>query len=255
MKVFFIGAGPGDRDLITVKGRDVLGEADIVVYAGSLVAPGLLDWARDDALRYNSAEMDLDEIQAVYREVKEQEGIIARLHTGDPSIYGAIQEQIDFCMQEAIPFEIVPGVSSFSAGAARLEQELTLPGVSQTVILSRISGRTKTPEAQDLEKLASHCATMVIFLSAGHISRVVEKLLRHYAPATPAAVLYRVTWEGEEIIRCRLDGLEEAVKQAGIERHALIYVGEVLDGSYDYSKLYDKQFTHGYRKGSGSSNG
>ncbi|MDA3809414.1 MAG: cobalt-precorrin-4/precorrin-4 C(11)-methyltransferase, partial [Spirochaetaceae bacterium] len=187
MDVYFIGAGPGDPELITVKGQNVLKRADIVIYAGSLVSPLVLDVCRKDAKIYDSASMNLQEVSRVYKDQKDFPGIIVRLHTGDPSIYGAIQEQMDLLKKWDIPFKVIPGVSSFQASSAALEQQLTLPGVSQTVILSRISGRTKTPESEDLALLAQSRSTMVLFLSVDQALSVQEKLLPSYGGETPVA--------------------------------------------------------------------
>ena len=278
MKVFFVGAGPGDPELITVKGKKFIDRADIIVYAGSLVNPALLPGEGDTGSGpeiYDSSSMDLEEVTAIYSANRGRKGTIVRLHTGDPAIYGAIQEQIDFCRSREIPFEVVPGVSSFSAAAAVLEQELTLPGVSQSVILSRISGRTKTPPPEDIGSLASHRASMVLFLSAGKLAETVEKLKQGYSPETPAAVVYRASWPDQKIVRGTLSTIEEKTREAGITRQALIVVGSVLGAvqnfaahkgapredtphldaqhsgathHYEKSKLYDPGFTHGYRK-------
>ena len=253
MKVFFVGAGPGDPELITAKGKKLIDRADIIIYAGSLVNPALLPGEGDTGSGpeiYDSSSMDLEEVTGVYEANKDSDGTIVRLHTGDPAIYGAIQEQIDFCRSREIPFEVVPGVSSFSAAAAVLEQELTLPGVSQSVILSRISGRTKTPPPEDIGSLASHRASMVLFLSAGKLAETVEKLKQGYPPETPAAVVYRASWPDQKIVRGTLSTIEEKTREAGITRQALIVVGSVLGATHHYekSKLYDPGFTHGYRK-------
>jgi precorrin-4/cobalt-precorrin-4 C11-methyltransferase len=271
MKVFFVGAGPGDPELITVKGQKLIDRADIIIYAGSLVNPALLpgedttgSCGAEGLEIYDSASMALEEVTAVYSANKGREGTIVRLHTGDPALYGAIQEQIDFCRDNGISFEVVPGVSSFSAAAAVLEQELTLPGVSQSVILSRISGRTKTPPAEDIGSLASHRTSMVLFLSAGKLTETVGKLREGYPPETPVAVVYRASWPDQKIVRGTLSTIEEKTKEAGITRQALIVVGRVLEAAagadagspdtarhYEKSKLYDPGFTHGYRTARG----
>lgn len=249
MKVYFVGAGPGDPDLITVKGRALLEKADTVIYAGSLVAPEILGYCRKEAHLLDSAGMSLDEVVRVYREAKGREGILVRLHTGDPAVYGAIQEQMDWLREAEIPFEVVPGVSSFQASAAALERQLTLPGVSQTVILTRISGRTKTPEAEDLALLARSQSTMVLFLSADRAAEVQEKLLPVYGGETPIAVVYRASWPDQKILRGCLADLGRLMAEAGISRQALIFVGEVLAGEYEKSRLYDAAFSHGFREG------
>lgn len=248
MKIFFMGAGPGDPELITVKGQRILKEADIVIYAGSLVSPEILNVCKDDALIHDSASMNLDEVSKIYRENKNNKGIIVRLHTGDPSVYGAIQEQMDLLNEWDISYEVVPGVSSFQASSAALKQQLTLPGVSQTVILSRISGRTKTPELEDLALLARSRSTMVLFLSVDKAEQVQEKLLSEYGGDTPVAVVYRASWPDERILRGTLKRLSALVKESGINRQALIFVGNVLDSDYEKSKLYDAAFTHGFRE-------
>ena len=254
MKVVFVGAGPGAPDLITVRGRDFLSRADIVIYAGSLVNPELLAYAPEAAEIYNSAPMDLDEVTAVYLRNREAGGIIVRLHTGDPSLYGAVQEQIDFCKDAEIPFEVVPGVSSFFAAAAALGQEFTLPGVSQSLILTRLAGRTPVPDSEDLAELARHRTSMAVFLSAGNLDGVVEKLKTGYPEDTPAAVVYRASWPDQKIVTGNLADIAGKCAEAGITRQALVLVGNVLEagmgsGSYEKSKLYDPGFSHGYRAG------
>lgn len=260
MKVVFIGAGPGAPDLITVRGRGLLEKADIVIYAGSLVNPRLLSYAPEGAEIHNSALMDLDEVTSVYARNREAEGIIARLHTGDPSLYGAVQEQIDFCKAADIRFEVVPGVSSFSAAAAALGQEYTLPGVSQSLILTRLAGRTPVPDSEDLAELARHRSSMAVFLSAGNLTGVVEKLEAGYSEETPAVVVYRASWPDQKIVTGTLADIAEKCADAGITRQALLLVGDVLkareeSGSYEKSKLYDPSFSHGYRSARGEEKG
>lgn len=258
MKVSFVGAGPGDPELITVKGRSRIESADIIIYAGSLVNPELLRYAAPEIPVYNSAEMNLEEVTEIYRENKEKPGSIVRLHTGDPSLYGAIQEQIDFCRAEGIPTEVVPGVSSFFAAASSLQQEYTLPGISQTLILTRIAGRTPVPETENLADLARHGSSMAVFLSAGKMKEVTKKLLSGFSPDTPAAVVYRASWPDERIITGTLSDIAEKTDAAGIRKQALILVGKVLraateTGFYEKSKLYDPGFSHEYRTGTGDS--
>jgi precorrin-4/cobalt-precorrin-4 C11-methyltransferase len=249
MKVYFVGAGPGAPDLITLRGRRLLEEADIVIYAGSLVSPEHLAWCRTDVQRMDSAGMNLDEVTRVYSENREKSGIIVRLHTGDPSVYGAIQEQMDFLDSRDIPFEVVPGVSSFQAASAVLKRQFTLPGVSQTVILSRIEGRTAVPESQKLEVLAESRATLVLFLSVDRAEEVQRRLEPFYGKDTPVAVVYKASWKDQKVFTGRLDGLSALVKEHDIRRHALIVIGNVLASDYEKSKLYDAAFTHGYRRG------
>ena len=248
MKVFFLGAGPGNPGLLTVKARDVIGKADIIIYAGSLVNKEILKFAKKNARFYDSSAMSLKEILKIMKNAKSGKAVIARIHSGDPSIYGAIQEQIEWCEKEKILHEVIPGVSSFCAGAASLKQELTLPGVSQTVIITRLSGRTKVPFKEDLKKLARIKATIVIFLSIDKIDRVVEKLRSGYGSAAPAAVVFRASWPDELIIRGTLKDIAGKIKNKRIGRQALIYVGDVLKrNSFKKSRLYDKRFSHSYR--------
>ncbi len=248
MKLYIVGAGPGAPDLITVRGRNLIARASIVIYAGSLVSPEHLAWAPPEAERYDSSSMTLEEVVEVYERESRREGVIVRLHTGDPSIYGAVQEQIDWCEAHGIPFEVVPGVSSVSAAAATLKRELTLPGVTQTVILSRISGRTPVPEAEALSELGKIGASLCLFLSIGAIDRVVAELTPVYGEDTPVAVVFRAGWKDETVITGTLDSIAQRVTEAGITRQAIIIVGRIFDGHYQRSKLYDGGFTHGYRK-------
>ena len=249
LKVYFIGAGPGDPELLTLKALKIIRKADIIIYAGSLVNKDILGFARKAAVRYDSAKMTLEEVLGIIEKEKFRKMIIARLHTGDPSLYGAIQEQMDWCEKEGIAYEVIPGVSSFQAAAASLKQEWTLPGVSQTVIITRLSGRTKVPQKEDLEKLAKIRATLVIFLSVQDIGRVVKKLKGGYAQDTPVAVIERVSWPDERGIQGTLADIAKKVKAAGIKRQALIIVGEVLrKKGHQPSRLYAKDFAHGFRQ-------
>ena len=249
LKVYFIGAGPGDMELLTLKAVKIIRKADIIIYTGSLVNKDILRFAKKVAVSYDSAKMTLEEVLGIIEKEKFNKKIIARLHTGDPSLYGAIQEQMDWCEKERIDYEVVPGVSSYQAAAASLRQEFTLPGVSQTVILTRLSGRTKVPPKEDLGKLAKIRATLVIFLSVQDISRVVKKLKCGYAQDTPVAVVERASWPDERRIQGTLADIAKKVKAAGIKRQALIIVGEVLrKKGYQSSRLYDKNFAHGFRR-------
>lgn len=245
--VYFIGAGPGDVDLITVKGREILSKADIVIYAGSLVAKEHMDFCKEGVEIHNSASMTLDEVIEVIKNNKDK--LIVRLHTGDPSIYGAIKEQMDELDKYGIEYKVVPGVSSFVAAASSIKKEFTLPSVTQTVILTRVEGRTKVPETEDLEKLASVGASMAIFLSISMIDKVTEKLRRGYGRNVPIAVVARATWEDEKIIIGTLDDIGEKVKAEGINKCAQILVGDFIDCEYEKSLLYDKTFTHMFREG------
>ncbi|MDO5714284.1 MAG: precorrin-4 C(11)-methyltransferase [Tissierellia bacterium] len=248
--IYFVGAGPGDPDLITVKGRKALEEADIIIYAGSLVSPKHLDWAKDNCEIYNSAKMHLDEVlDVMIRGAKDGKDIV-RLHTGDPSIYGAIQEQMDPLEDEGIEFEVIPGVSSFVAAASSIKREFTLPDVSQTVILTRMAGRTPVPEEENLKSLAAHKASMALFLSVGNMDGVVKALKEGYGSGdVPVAVVYRATWEDEKRIFGTLDTIVAKVKEEKIIKQAQILVGDFLDSEYSKSKLYDKTFTTEYRQG------
>lgn len=248
-KVLFIGAGPGDPDLITIKGNKAINEADVIIYAGSLVNPQVLAGRKESALVYDSAGMNLDEVLEVSIEAVNKGLTVARVHTGDPSIYGAIKEQMDALEKESIDFDVIPGVSSFCGAAAAIKKEFTLPTVSQTVILTRVEGRTPVPEKESLESLAAHQASMALFLSVGMIDKVVTRLKTSYPPTTPIAVIQKATWEDERIIIGTLDTIAELVKEADIRKTAQILVGDFIDCDYEKSKLYDKTFTHEYRKG------
>ena len=249
-KVIFIGAGPGDPELLTVKGQNALKNADIIIYAGSLVNKEVLSVAKKTAEIYNSASMNLDEILEIMDTRTKQGKIIARVHTGDPSIYGAIGEQIEFLRRNNINFEIIPGVSSLFATAAALESELTLPEVSQTVIITRPEGRTPKPESESIKELAKHNATMCIFLGIHMIENVARDLLTHYPKDTPVAVVKKASWKDQLIVKGTLEDIASRVKEAGIEKTAIIVVGNVLNpGDITPSKLYDAEFTHEYREG------
>ncbi len=252
-KVYFIGAGPGDPELITVKGQRLISEADVIIYAGSLVNPEILKYGRKDAEIYNSATMNLDEVLKVEIEAVRAGKTVARVHTGDPAIYGAIQEQMDGLRAAGIEdFEVVPGVSSFLASAAALKQEYTLPNVSQTIIITRMEGRTPMPPKEKLTLLAQHQATMCIFLSVQAIDEVMKQLTDGgYAPDTPVAIVVRATWPDQKILRGTIGTIAGIIHDAGVTRQAMIIVGRVLDSEYDLSKLYDSKFTTMFRKGTG----
>ena len=249
-KVYFIGAGPGDPELITIKGRKLLDNADVVIYAGSLVNPALLKGIK--AAIYDSAKMTLNEIIEVVENSINKGETVVRLHTGDTSFYSAISEQIEKLRALDIEYEVVPGVSSAMAGAAILGQELTIPEISQTVIFTRLEGRTPVPETERLSDLAKHKATMVIFLSVGMIEKVRDELLQGYSGDTPVVVIEKASWPEQRIVKGTLKNIAEMVKDAGIKKTALIYVGESLKASEvslgKESKLYDKDFEHEYRK-------
>ncbi len=247
----FVGAGPGAPDLITVRGQQKLMQADIVIYAGSLVNPALLEGTKPGCEIYNSALMTLEEVVEVMLRGEREGKRVVRLHTGDPCIYGAIREQMDLLDEQGVSYEVVPGVSSFIGAAAAVKAEYTLPNVSQTVILTRMAGRTPVPDKEDIEKLASHGATMVVFLSASMLDELSKKLVQGgYRPDTPAAIVYKATWPDETIIRTTVEQLAEAANENGIRKTALILVGDFLGDAYERSKLYDPAFTHEFREAS-----
>ncbi len=253
-KVHFVGAGPGDPELITVKGARLLREADVIIYAGSLVDRRLVQEYGPNADVYDSSSMTLEETTSIIAEAVLAGKSVARLHTGDPSIYGAIQEQMAELDRLGIDYGVVPGVTSAFAAAAALRQELTLPEVSQTVVFTRLEGRTPVPERESLGKIAKIGATLVIYLSVSMIERVAEELLRGaYTAETPAAVVCRASWPDERIVEGTLADIVDLVKRAGIDRQALILVGDVLkarkEGLKAKSLLYDRGFSHEYRKG------
>ncbi|HJV34423.1 precorrin-4 C(11)-methyltransferase [Geomonas sp.] len=253
-KVSFVGAGPGDAELITVKGARLLREADVVVYAGSLVDLELVKTYAGDARIYDSAAMNLEETTSVLAQSALDGLKVVRLHTGDPSIYGAIQEQMEELDRLGIEYEVVPGVTSAFAAAATLKQELTLPEVSQTVIITRLAGRTPVPDREKLAEIARLGATLVIYLSVSMIEKVVEELLSGaYQPETPVAVVAKASWPDEQVVAGQLSDIAAKVRDAGITKQALIVVGDVLnaraEGMRAKSLLYDKGFTHGCRKG------
>jgi precorrin-4/cobalt-precorrin-4 C11-methyltransferase len=250
--VYFVGAGSGAADLITVRGDQLLRRADVIVYAGSLVNPELLTVKKEGCAVYNSAEMTLEEVLAVMLEAQSSNKITVRLHTGDPSLYGAVREQMDALAEEGVPFECVPGVSSFLGAAAAMGAEYTLPGISQTVILTRMAGRTAVPEKESIAALAAHGCSMVVFLSAGMMAQLQAELIAGgYAPHAPAAIVYKATWPDEKIIRCTVETLAECADKEGINKTALVMAGDFLTGAYTRSRLYDPAFTTGFRKGVG----
>ena len=227
--ISIVGAGSGAADLITVRGARLLGQADVIVYAGSLVNPQLLSYAKEGCEIHNSAKMTLEEVVDVMAKAHFLGKNMVRLHTGDPSIYGAIREQMDALRQKNIPFEVVPGVSSFCGAAAALQAEYTLPGVSQTVIITRAAGRTPVPEKENIRSLAAHRATMAIFLSAGLLEQLTEDLVEGgYPPETPAAIVYKATWPDEKVCICQVSTLAETAQKEGINKTALILVGDFL---------------------------
>lgn len=247
--VYFVGAGPGAVDLITVRGKQKLEEADIVIYAGSLVNPELLQYTKSSCQSYNSAAMTLEEVIAVMVEGEKQSKMTVRLHTGDPCIYGAIREQMDLLDEHEIEYAVVPGVSSFVGAASALKAEFTLPDVSQTVILTRMAGRTPVPEKEEISKLAAHNATMVIFLTSTMLGELSKRLIEGgYLAETPAAIVYKATWPDEKVVLTTVAEIEKAACDNDIHKMALIMVGGFLGDKYSRSKLYDKHFTHEFRE-------
>jgi precorrin-4/cobalt-precorrin-4 C11-methyltransferase len=247
--IHFVGAGPGDPELITVKGKNLLEQADRIIYTGSLVNPALLSNVKPGCEIRDSAGMTLAEVIAAMETGFRRGEQVVRLHTGDPSLFGALREQLDALRQRNIPYEIVPGVSSFTAAAAALQAEYTLPGVSQTVILTRMAGRTLVPESESLESLAAHQASMIVFLSILQIEEMTARLMKHYPPATPAAVVYKASWPEEKIIQGPLASIADLVRKESITKTALLAVGNFLGSGYQFSKLYDPFFSHEYREG------
>ena len=250
-KVIFIGAGPGDPELITLKGKKSLEKADVVIYAGSLLNPEILKYAKPSAEFHDSAKMNREEVFKVMAKAVREGKLVARVHDGDPSFYGAIQEQMDFLKKENIEYVNIPGVSCLQGSAASLQRELTLPNISQTVIVTRPKGKTPVPESESIRELARHQATMVIFLGTPQLATVVAELEKGgYPKDTPAALVYKATWPEQKIVRGTLNNIVGKATDAGIKETALIFVGKVLNPEgYDYSKLYDPEFTTGFRKG------
>ena len=249
--IHFVGAGPGAVDLITVRGQRYLKEADVIIYAGSLVNKGLLEYAKEGCEVYNSAYMTLEEVIEVMIKSEKEDKMTVRLHTGDPCLYGAIREQMDILDEKGIDYDSCPGVSSFCGAAAALNLEYTLPEVSQSVIITRTEGRTPVPEREKIMSFAAHGATMVLFLSTGLLEKLEGQLIEGgYKEDTPAAIVYKATWPEEESYICTVSTLAETAKAHGITKTALIIVGDVVTHhAYERSKLYDPEFTTEFRQG------
>ena len=249
--VHIVGAGPGDPELITRKGARLLAEADVVIYAGSLVNPALLDLCKEGAQIHDSAGMTLEDVLAVVDQAEAKGWTTVRLHTGDPAVYGAIQEQMDAWRKKGIRCDVTPGVSSCFAAAATLCQEYTLPGITQTLIITRGAGRTAVPQGEELRSLAQHGATMCIYLSVSMIDDVAKELIAGgYEKDTPIAVVQRASWPDEKIVRGTLADIAEKVKSENITRQAMIVVSRCLGADYELSRLYAPEFSHGYRQAS-----
>ena len=248
--VHFVGAGPGAPDLITLRGARLLGEADQVIYAGSLVNPALLENCRADCRVLDSSRLTLEQVVEAIAAAEAEGLVTVRLHTGDPSLYGAIREQMDVLEALGIAYDVTPGVSSFCAAAAALHAEYTLPGVSQTLILSRMAGRTPVPEREQLSSLAAHGSSLALFLSAGLLPELQQELLRGaYHENTPAALVYKASWPEEQCLPCTVGTLDACARKHGITKTALVLVGDFLNGTGERSRLYDPAFTTGFRKG------
>ncbi len=248
--IHFVGAGSGAPDLITLRGKTFLEQADVIIYAGSLVNPQLLDYAKKGCQIYNSAKMTLEEVLDVMFAAEEEKKMTVRLHTGDPCLYGAIREQMDVLDEKGIKYDYTPGVSSFCGAASALNLEYTLPDVSQTVIITRMAGRTPVPEKEEIAKLASHRATMVVFLSTGLLEKLSERLIAGgYTADTPAAIVYKATWEDEKAFICTVGTLAETAKKNNITKTALMIIGDVVTHShYNRSELYNPAFTTEFRE-------
>lgn len=245
----FVGAGSGAPDLITVRGKNLLEQADVVIYAGSLVNPELLKCCKPECEIYNSAKMTLDEVITVMDGAEKAGKTTVRLHTGDSSIYGAIKEQMDALDRLGYAYDVTPGVSSFCGAAAALKAEYTLPGVSQSVIITRMAGKTPVPEKESIASFAAHQATMVIFLSTGLLKELSAELISGgYGPETPAAIVYKATWPEEKVVRGTVAQLYEMAQANHIRKTALIVVGRILDTEYDLSRLYAPDFSTEFRE-------
>ena len=250
-KVFFVGCGPGDPELITVKAKKLIQKADVVVFSGSLIPEPVLKLCRKGRLHDASGLVREEIFELLYQNAK-KDRLVVRLHDGDPSIYGAIKEQIDGLREKGIDSEVVPGVTAFLASAAALGTQLTLPGVTQTIILTRAESRTRVPKREKISELAKHGATMVFYLSVHLLPKMVrEAVAGGYPKSTPAAVVYRASWKDQKVVRGTLSDIGKKTREQKITRTAIVIIGDVVEPeSYEYSRLYDRKFSHGYRKGS-----
>ncbi|HEY8202027.1 MAG TPA: precorrin-4 C(11)-methyltransferase [Actinomycetota bacterium] len=247
-KVWFVGAGPGAADLLTFRAADAIASADVIVWAGSLVNPDVLRHARPGAEIHDSSGLTLEDVLALYERALAEELVVARLHSGDPSVYGATHEQIAFCEARGLAFEVVPGVSSLGAAAAAAGLELTVPQVAQSVVLTRLGGRTPMPEGEAVRSFAAHRTTMAVFLSAARPRELQRELEAGYPPGTPCVVVVRATWPDEQVLRCPLGELERTIRSSGAHRSVLVIVGPALDASGTRSSLYDPAFGHEFRR-------
>jgi len=248
-EVFFVGCGPGDPELITVKAKKLIQKADVIVYSGSLIPPSILKLCKKGKL-YDAAGLVREEIFEILYKNAKKDKLVVRLHDGDPSIYGAIKEQIDNLQEKEISSTVIPGVTAFLASAAALETQLTLPGITQTIIVTRAESRTKVPKREKISELAKHKATMIFYLSVHLLSDIVtESLAGGYTKSTPVAVVYRASWKDQKIVKGTLGNIVKKIRDEKITRTAIVIVSNVIDSkTYEYSKLYDKKFSHGYRK-------
>ncbi len=248
-KVYFVGCGPGDPDLITIKAKKLIQKADVVVYSGSLIPPKIIKFCKKGKLN-NAAKLVREEIFELLKKNAKKNKVVVRLHDGDPTIYGAIREQIDNLRKVGIQSEIIPGVTSFLASAAALETQLTLPGITQTIIITRVEKRTKVPKKEKISELAKHKATMIFYLSIHLLSKIVKESIQGgYSKSTPAAVVYRASWDDQKVITGTLNDITKKVLKEKITRTAIVIIGDVIKPkTYEYSKLYDKTFSHGFRK-------
>ena len=248
-KVYFVGCGPGDPELLTVKAKKLIQKADIVVYSGSLIPNDIIKLCKKAKL-YDAAKLVREEIFKILRDGALKGKLVVRLHDGDPSIYGAIREQTDNLKKDGIQFQVVPGITSFLASAAALGCELTLPGVTQTIIITRAESRTKVPSREKISELAKHKATMIFYLSVHLISDIVKEAIRGgYPKSTPAAAIYRASWKDEKVITGTLETITKKIRDEKITKTAIIIIGDIVNPKqYEYSRLYDKTFSHGYRK-------
>jgi len=248
-EVFFVGCGPGDPDLITVKAKKLIQKADVIVYSGSLIPPKILKFCKKGKL-YDASGLVREEIFDILFKNAIKNKLVVRLHDGDPSIYGAIKEQIDNLQKNGISSKVIPGVTAFLASASEIATQLTLPGITQTIIVTRAESRTKVPKREKISELARHKATLIFYLSIHLISKIVkESIAGGYDPSTPVAVIYRATWPDQKIVKGNLSNIVKKIKDEKITRTAIVIISNVIDStSYEYSKLYDKNFSHGYRK-------
>lgn len=257
--VYFVGCGPGDPELVTLKAKRLIQDADVIVYSGSLIPEPIIAMAGKNAELHDASGLVREEISEILYRGASEDGkkTVLRLHDGDPAIYGAIREQIDELARRGIRSVVVPGVTSFLASSAALGTQLTLPGVTQTIIITRAESRTKVPEAESIAGLARHGATMIFYLSVHLIREIVSEAKKGgYGDATPAAVIYRASWDDEKVIKGTLEDIEQKVRDARVTKTAIIMIGDVLNPeSYEYSRLYDKEFSHGYRKASAPDEG